>query len=139
MGIRPCVRKRTIAKLNQRSEPAAAAAEAAPAAAGAARAGTVRAGPGFVDRQGPALEVLAVQAGDGLVGLFLVRHLDEAEAARLTGELVLDDRRALNRTEGLKGFLDVLLGGGPRNVSDVDVHLPLLYKCALALGPKPLV
>ena len=63
-------------------------------AAAAARAGTIGPGPGLVDRQRTALEVLAVQSGDGLVGLFLVRHLDEAETAALARELVLDDGRA---------------------------------------------
>ena len=52
-----------------RSVPAAAAAAAAEAASAAG------AGPGFVDRQGTALEVLAVESGNGLVGLFLVRHI----------------------------------------------------------------
>ena len=70
----------------QRSVPAAAAAEAAPAATAAARAGTIGPGPGLVDRQRTALEVLAVQPGNGLVGLFLVRHLDEAETAALARE-----------------------------------------------------
>jgi hypothetical protein len=51
-----------------RSVPAAAAAEAASttAAAGAARAGPVGAGLGLVDRQGTALEVRAVEPGNGL-------------------------------------------------------------------------
>ena len=82
-----------------RSVPAAAAAEAA----AAARAGTVGPGPGFVDRQGTALEVLAVQAVDGLLGLVLVRHLNEAEAAALTAELVLDDGHGLDLAEHGEG------------------------------------
>ena len=63
---------------------------------------------GFVDRHGPALEVLAVQRGDGLIGLFLVRHLDEAEAAGLPAELVLDDRRGGDVAEGRKRFAQLL-------------------------------
>jgi len=38
----------------------------------AAHEGTIRPGPGLVDRQTTALEVLAIEAGDGLIGLFLV-------------------------------------------------------------------
>ena len=93
--------------------PAAAAAAAAKTAAAAtaaktaARAGSVGAGTRFVDRQVPALQVLAVHAGDGLLGLVLVRHLDEAETSGLTGELVLDDVAVLNLAETLEGFLEV--------------------------------
>ena len=47
----------------------------------ASLAGGISAGPDFIDRQGTALEILAVQPGNGLVGLFLVRHLDEPETA----------------------------------------------------------
>ena len=38
-----------------------------------------------IDRQGTALEALAVEAGDGLLRLFLVRHLNEAETAGPAG------------------------------------------------------
>ena len=65
-----------------RSVPAAAAASAAAAEAASATTAAARAGPSFVSRQGTALEVDAVQSGDGLLGLFLVRHLDEAETAQ---------------------------------------------------------
>jgi len=84
-----------------RSVPAAAA--AAPAATAAARAGTIGPGPGLVDRQRTALEVPAVQSGNGLVYLFLVRHLDEAEIAALARELVLDDGRAGKPAERREG------------------------------------
>jgi len=56
-------------------------ATAAASAAAAARPEAVGAGPRFVDRQGTALEVDAVEAADGLLRLFLVRHLNEAETA----------------------------------------------------------
>lgn len=42
------------------------------ASAAAARPGTIGAGPGFLDRQAAALDVLAVQAADSLLGLVLV-------------------------------------------------------------------
>jgi len=86
------------------------------AAAASARAGTIGPGPGLVDRQRTALEVLAVQAGDGLVGLFLVRHLDEPEATGLAGELVLDDGRARNLAERREGVLEVLNAFGKERV-----------------------
>ena len=99
------------AKAAAAASAAAAAAEAASATTAAARAGPVGAGPSFVSRQGTALEVDAVQSGDGLVGLVLVRHLDEAETAGLTGKLVLDDRRAGNLAKRRESVLkDSALG-----------------------------
>ena len=50
---------------------------ASPVAAGT---GALLAGLGLVDRQGAALELDAVQSGDGFLAAFA--HLDEAEAAR---------------------------------------------------------
>jgi len=96
---------------------AAAAAEAATASAAtaaetaaAAGPGLVRPGTSFVDRHGPALEVLAVQRGDGLVGLVLVRHLNEAEPAGFAAELVLDDRGRGDLAEGREGLAKFSLG-----------------------------
>jgi hypothetical protein len=45
---------------------------------------------------GAALEVLAVKSGKGVVGLFFVGHLDEAETAALTAKRILDERSALD-------------------------------------------
>ena len=101
---------------------------AAAAAKTAARAGSVGPGTRFVDRQVAALEVLAVQTGDGLLGLVLVRHLDEAETSGLAGELVLDDGRGLDLAESLEGLLQVRLNHIPRKVANVDVHSTLLVR-----------
>jgi len=45
----------------------------------------------FVDRQGAAVKVLAVQIGNRFVGLLLRAHLDKTEASRLAGEFVHDE------------------------------------------------
>jgi len=74
----------------------------------ATHAGTIGPGPGLVEHQRKAFEVFAVQAGDGLVGLFLVRHLEEAESEALATELVLDDRRAFSLAERCNDTLKVL-------------------------------
>jgi hypothetical protein len=64
----------------------------------------VRARTGFIDHHGPALEVLAVERRDSLIGLFPVRHLDEAEPAGPAAELVLDDRRGGDVAGGRERF-----------------------------------
>ena len=69
-----------------------------------------------IRRQATALEIDAVQSGDGLVGLFLVRHLNEAETAGFARELVLDDRRAGNLARRRESILEVLLGRRAGNV-----------------------
>jgi hypothetical protein len=66
----------------------ATAVTAAPAAATIATATTPRAFAGFVDPQGAAAEVLAVECLNGLVGVSIA-HFDEAEAARATRVAVL--------------------------------------------------
>jgi len=103
-----------------------AAASAAPAAKTTARAGSVGPGPGFVDRQVAAFQVLAVHIGDGLIGLFLVRHLDETETSGLAGELVLDDVAARDLAEDLEGLFEIRFRRVPGQIAHVDVHTTLL-------------
>src|SRR5512139_1400954 len=103
-------------------------AAAATTAETAARAGPVGPGTCFIDRQVAALQVFAVHAGDGLIGLFLVRHLDEAETAGLPGELVFDDVAGLNLAERLEGFFEVRLSHITRQIANVDVHSTLLIR-----------
>src|SRR5262249_24530895 len=82
--------------------PAAATAQA-PAAASAAAA-PVAAAPGygsfgFLDLDGAAVEVGAVEAADGLLGFLRRRHFDEAEAARATGVPVGHDACGLDAAD----------------------------------------
>src|SRR5512138_3572589 len=92
-------------------DPDGSGASVAPAAetAGPRR---VRLRLGFVDLEGPALEVLAVQHGDGLGGLFTAGHLDEAEAPRFAAELGLDDGRLVDLAVRREGVSEVVLADG---------------------------
>ena len=114
--------KRVLEPLSAAAEAAAASAPARAAAEAAAAARPIRAGLSFVDFDGPALEVPAVQSGDGLFGLVPVRHLNEAETARLTRRLVRDDGGLLDRPERLEGVAEVALGRGERKVTDINVQ-----------------
>src|SRR5262249_58328366 len=83
--------------------PAAAAAAEARAAATAAAA-PVTAAPGsgsfgFLDLDGAAVEVGAVEAADGLLGFLRRRHFDEAEAPRATGVPVGHDACGLDAAD----------------------------------------
>src|SRR5262245_28226298 len=79
---------------------------------------TVFTGLGLVDRQLPALELGAVEVGDGLVGPAL--HLDEGEAARPARLAILDD---LGRGHGAvlpERLAEVVGGRAEGKVSDVQ-------------------
>src|SRR6266542_5037129 len=79
--------------------PAAAGTSAPARAAGTASAPAGAAGPrrGHVHRDLPAIQILAIELGDGALGLFRRRHFHEAEATRLARELVSDHRGRLDR------------------------------------------
>src|SRR5262249_5306217 len=74
---------------------------------------------GLVDGQGAAAGVLAVQGGDGGLGLLLGLHLHEAEALRTAGVAVHDDLRRLHRAVGRKQLLQVTAGHSIAQVADV--------------------
>ena len=101
--------------------PAAAAAAAAIAAAGtaAAAAGTLFAGTGFVDGQITALDVFAVDLGDGGLCAFRGGHRDEGEAAGAVGGTVHHQVDFRDGAAGGKKVLKVVFGGVKGKVPDV--------------------
>src|SRR5262249_10306210 len=113
------------------SVPATAAVATATTAATAAVATATATGPrplfaraGLIDGEGPALELLAVHAGDGLVGPGV--HLHERKAPAPAGVAVADDLRAENGPELGERLHEVIAGGVERNVPDVQLlrHFP---------------
>lgn len=101
---------------------AAATAAAAEAAATTTATATLLARAGFVDDEGAAAHVGAVHRGDGLAGLFIVGHLDEAEAAGAAGLAVDDDLGTVDLPVLGEQLGEVLLGGAVRKIADVNVH-----------------
>src|SRR5262245_64447763 len=87
-------------------------APAAPATA------TVGALPGLADVELTSLKVTAVQRGDGLLGLLVRGHLDEAEASRTPAVAVGDDRGGLARPHLRKEGLKVRAGRVKRQITD---------------------
>src|SRR5256886_7746411 len=91
-----------------------ASATAAAAAAGSAAARRV----GFLDLDVASLEVGVVQLADRLIGVLGRRHLDEAEAARLTRVAIGHDTGGLDGADGREGGAQALVGGGKGEAAD---------------------
>lgn len=53
----------------------------------------------FIHRHWSVADFLSIQRGDGLLSCLLIRHLDKAEASRLTGELIAHDGDAFYCSE----------------------------------------
>src|SRR5205085_967578 len=96
----------------------AATATAAAAVAAAPRTPTAAAavlpGLGLVDGQGPAADDLAVEGGDGGLGLLVAAHLHEAEPLGPAGLAIHDH---LGRLHGAVGSEQLLQGGVRRVVA----------------------
>src|SRR6266481_1689783 len=70
----------------------------AAAATTAAATGAVFAGLGFIDREGPAVMLLAVKGGDCRLGLGIRAHLNESETLAAAGLAVGNDFGGLHGT-----------------------------------------
>jgi hypothetical protein len=85
-------------------------------------------GASFVNLQGTAFQLFAIQAIDSSVTLCFVRHLNEAETARLAGELVFNYSHRRNLAEGGESSAKVFFARAERQVTNVDIHQTLLIK-----------
>ncbi len=84
----PVAAASTPATTTTASAPTAAASSTTAAASSTS---TFAGWAGFVDHQGTAEKVLAVEGLDGLLSFFVVADLDECEGARLVGIAVADE------------------------------------------------
>src|SRR5215471_9960965 len=101
---------------------AAAIASAAMAATTAESAGAaVGLGASFVDVEGAAIEVLAVEGVDGVVGFRVVRHFDECESARLTRIAIPDDVDIVHAAVRLERRTKSVFGGPEAEITDKDI------------------
>src|SRR5439155_26131849 len=71
-------------------------------------------------------QFLASQTDNRGLGFRPARHLNESKAARLTAELVLDNRGGFDLPERFKCLLHIRFGGLVRQVADVEIHGDLL-------------
>src|SRR5262249_45217049 len=91
-------------------EASAAAKAAPPAAPPPGAAATVLPWPGLVDREHPPVGLLAVQGGDGGLGLLVATHLDEAEALGAARVPAQDDLGRLHAAVRRKQALQTAVG-----------------------------
>lgn len=88
-------------------------------AASAAATATLFARLGFVDRQRATIHVLAVELGDGLLGLLVRAHLDKREPAGLAGEPIEDQITARHGADLGEQSLEVSFCRLVREIADV--------------------
>src|SRR2546426_1179715 len=91
------------------------------APAGAPRSPTSASALGQLDLELTAIELVAVEARDRLVGLLGRRHLDEAEPARAAGVPIDDDRGGFYSAGLGKEFPETLRGCGERETADEEL------------------
>src|SRR5262249_18211498 len=101
--------------------PATAAAVTTSAAAGPAPATALGLGPGLGDGQGTALDLLEVHLLDGLLGLGVAAHLDEAEALGAAGVAVDDGLRRLHGAVRGEQLLQHLVRNGVGQIADIQL------------------
>jgi len=82
---------------------------------------------GLVDREGAALQLLAVHCADRRLRLGRIRHLDEAESASPAGVTVGGNARRGDCAETGEGRFEVALCGVVTQVADVNVQFDLSF------------
>jgi hypothetical protein len=136
--------------LDKRRLPAPAASATATAArtrpaitARGASAGTARTALGLgaclVDDEVAVAKEAAIQHLDGLAGLFLRRHLDEAEAPGAARELVRDDANGLDGSGLLEQLTQIFFRGLKGKVPDEELgrHRAILLPKSGDCRPGP--
>src|SRR5262249_6840913 len=98
-------------------DPPAGSLIAAPAAA----VTSLGPGPGLVDRQAAALDLGAVEGGDGRLGLLVAAHLAEAEPLGPAGVAVHDHLRRLDGAVRPEQLLQRAVGDAVGQVADVQL------------------
>ena len=85
----------------------AAAAVAAASTTATTAATAIFAGLSFVDLDLATSKIGAVQLGNGLFAIFLIRHFDKSETARAACFTILDDRSRLNSADTGEKLVEV--------------------------------
>jgi hypothetical protein len=83
---------------------------------------TTSLGPGFIDGDRPAADLVEVQIPNGVGGLGTVSHLDECETTGPTRLAVLDDVHFRHFAVLAKRLAEVILGGRMRQIAHVDTR-----------------
>jgi hypothetical protein len=92
-----------------------------PALAAATAKWTLRFRTGFIDVQGSAVEIPAIQFSDSAIRIRVNAHLDKSEPSRLAGIPVSDEVHALDRSVRLEQRSNRSFGGPEVEVSDKNI------------------
>jgi hypothetical protein len=82
--------------------------------------------PRFVDAQRASADVFTVELRNGRFGFALVRHLDEAEAARAARLAIHEDLDGRNFTKRTESIAKLVFAHAIRQIANVDIHHPAL-------------
>jgi hypothetical protein len=106
---------------------AATVATATVAAAAATTATSpILSGLGFIDSQGPSIDLFAVQGLNSGLGMAIVRHFHETESSRPAGKSVHYYSCGRDFTERSKRALELFIVSFERKVAHIYVHAALL-------------
>src|SRR5262249_36638641 len=81
---------------------------------------------GFIDREGPACDLFAVEPLDGRFGRRAVGHLDKSKAVGAARVTVGNDIDLVHRTIRLKELAKVMIRRTIRKVPNKDIHATIL-------------
>ena len=95
----------------------------------AAAARALFARPGHVDGEGAAINLLAVQGGNGLLRFLGAAHGDEREAAGAIGHAIHHQVGFGDRAMRGKRVLQAVLGGGVGKISYVQFITHVMFYC----------
>src|SRR5215217_912737 len=76
----------------------------------------------FIDRQGTASELFALEPGNGGFRRGVVGHFDEAKAFGAAGIAVHNDPDLVHSAIRLKELAKVIIGGGERQITNINIH-----------------
>jgi hypothetical protein len=82
---------------------------------------------GFVDREGTAFELFAIEPLDGRFGCLALGHFDKPEAFGAPGVTVGNDIDLVHSTILLKELAEVMICRTKRKVPDKNIHAKILY------------
>ena len=76
----------------------------------------------FIDREGTARKLLALEPGNGGFRRGAVRHLDEAKAFGAAGVAIGNDPDLVHSAIWLKELAKVMVCGGERQIANINIH-----------------
>jgi len=90
--------------------------------AGPTRFTTRFTGFGFIDREGTAFELLALEPGNGSLRRVAVGHFHESKAFGAASIAISNDTDLVHNSIRLKELTKVMVGSGERQIANINIH-----------------